>query len=244
MDGGEESFDKGRRNFLKIVMVASVGVAAIGMMKGGISEMIAPTLGLTSFPSLTIYDTTGKPLLYENLQVNSSSIVLFEYPLSGDPTFLINLGDTSGKPLDITVPPKPVSIELGTTYTYPTGVGPTGSQSVVAFSAICQHAGCVPPSIHYYPPGTPVPGYYSGSVNTVGLIHCSCHGSTYEPANGAAVKNGPTQNPLPGVFLKYDSTTHQLTAYKMTGPVIFGKPSDLTGGSPLSTPYTKISIIG
>lgn len=240
----EEPVSEGRRNFLRLVAVAAVGVTAVGLLKGGISDLIAPTLGLTSFPTLTIYDTTGKPLLYENLPVNSAEVYEFFYPLSNEPSFLLKLGDKTGKPLNITTGPTPKSRATGVTYTYPAGVGPSGEQCVFAFSGICQHAGCIPPSIKYYPPGFTIPGYSSSYVGQSGLIHCSCHGSTYDPAEGATIVTGPTQNPLPGIYLEYNATTHQITAMKqMYGPYIYGHTSDLTGGAPLGTSYTPITII-
>ncbi|PSN90758.1 hypothetical protein B9P99_04505 [Candidatus Marsarchaeota G1 archaeon OSP_B] len=61
------------------------------------------------------------------------------------------------------------------------------------------------------------------------VIHCSCHGSTYDPYQGGKVVTGPTQYPLPAVVLQWDPTTDQLYATRMVGPVIYGHTSDLQG---------------
>jgi rieske iron-sulfur protein len=53
--------------------------------------------------------------------------------------------------------------------------------ALVAFSAICQHAGCV----------------VSGWQARDRLLLCPCHGSAYDPARGGAVVAGPAPLPLP-----------------------------------------------
>lgn len=53
----------------------------------------------------------------------------------------------------------------------------------MAYSAVCTHQGCTVA--------------YSG-----GQLACPCHGSVFDPANGAAVVNGPAQTPLPGILVE------------------------------------------
>ncbi|PLS83849.1 MAG: (2Fe-2S)-binding protein [Actinobacteria bacterium] len=50
----------------------------------------------------------------------------------------------------------------------------------VAYSAVCTHAGC------------------TVAFNN-GQLACPCHGSIFDPANGAAVVSGPANRPLPEV---------------------------------------------
>ena len=50
----------------------------------------------------------------------------------------------------------------------------------VAYSAICTHAGCTVA--------------YKNSQ-----LACPCHGSVFDPANGAEVVSGPAQTPLPEI---------------------------------------------
>lgn len=50
----------------------------------------------------------------------------------------------------------------------------------VAYSAVCTHAGC---SVAYKD----------------GELACPCHGSVFDPANGAEVVTGPAQEPLRGI---------------------------------------------
>ena len=54
------------------------------------------------------------------------------------------------------------------------------SGDFVAYSAVCTHQGCTVA--------------YQG-----GQLACPCHGSIFDPANGAAVVSGPARRPLPEV---------------------------------------------
>ena len=64
----------------------------------------------------------------------------------------------------------------------PIALGRPGANSVNGLSAICTHMGC--------------------TVGTGGsVLHCPCHGSTFNAFTGAVV-NGPATTPLPGVAVK------------------------------------------
>jgi Rieske Fe-S protein len=227
----EESIDSGKRNFLKAMVVISAGAAMAGVVKGVVQNILPPAVGLTAFPELTLY-FNGRPLMYSDIppQETGNNIVLFDYPLSSEPNFLINMSDDNKNPAQV----DPVSVFIpatGGTYNSPGGVGPYNS--VVAFSAICQHLGCVPPIIHYYPAGSPAfPNY----------IHCDCHGSTYDPSKGAKVITGPTTHPLPATVLRYDPVSGNFTVVGLTGPTIYGKITDLTGGTPFPSGQTYTDV--
>ncbi len=60
------------------------------------------------------------------------------------------------------------------------------AEGVVAYSAVCTHQAC------------PVNMWSKARDAFV----CSCHGSVYDPKNGAAVLDGPAPRPLPSVGLK------------------------------------------
>lgn len=60
------------------------------------------------------------------------------------------------------------------------------SQGVVAFSAICTHAGCA------------VSGWRASDE----YFLCPCHGSMYDPRAGARVVAGPAPRPLPALPLR------------------------------------------
>lgn len=243
----DEPVDQGKRNFLKAMIVVSAGAALIGVLKGVVQNVISPAAGLTSFPTLTLVDeATGSAIHTSDIKVNNTKAYIFYYPLDNDPNFLIRLGDPNGN--DVTVSPHNVTIPAtGGTFRSPGGVGPNGS--VVSFSAICQHLGCVPPIIHYYKGGLSIPGHPTLPVLPTGYIHCNCHGSTYDPGQGAAVVTGPTAKPLPNVVLDFDPTTDTYRVRSMLGPTIYGKSNDLQGGTPFpsgttTTPVTQIDVAG
>ena len=60
------------------------------------------------------------------------------------------------------------------------------SDRVVAFTAICPHAGCI----------------VSDWVAQSSRLHCPCHGSEYDPAKNGIVVGGPSPLPLPSLPVK------------------------------------------
>jgi len=237
--------DPSKRAFLKGILIG-IGAAAVLSAIPVISYLNQPEISLKQFPWVIIVDSSGNPIKTSQIPVNNPEILLFEYPMQGDITFLLNLGDDNDNPIKI--PPTTVVIpENGKTYTFPGGVGP--NNSIVAFSAICQHLGCTPPEIHFYPPkymkvGLPTPNFLpevalqaAQQANAPGVIHCDCHGSTYDPYHGASVLTGPTVRPLPYVQLYWDSNTDYLYAIGMNlnAPTILGRTNDLSGYAYLSS---------
>jgi Rieske Fe-S protein len=61
-----------------------------------------------------------------------------------------------------------------------------GAHGVVAYSAICPHAGCE----------------VSGWVEEQKILECPCHNSRYNPREGAAIVDGPTTRGLAALPLK------------------------------------------
>lgn len=236
--GTEGVEDPTKRTFLKYMTVAAFAAASAGALRSTVQNLIPKSAGITGYPNLVLINgKTGQPLATTDLAVNDTTVVTFDYPLQGEPNFLLRLGDSNGN--DVKVNSVKVSVPAsGQTFDSPKGVGPYGS--VVASSAICEHLGCVPPIIHFYKPGTSIPNGPSGSQNP-GLIHCNCHGSTYDPFHGFGIITGPTQKPLPNVKLNYDSTSDSYYAVLMEGPTIYGHPSDLSQGSPL--PSSKQTVV-
>ena len=62
------------------------------------------------------------------------------------------------------------------------------SGRLVAYSAVCTHAGCIV-------------AYDSARAELV----CPCHGSIYDPRHGAQVVAGPAPRPLPAVPVQVDA---------------------------------------
>ena len=69
-----------------------------------------------------------------------------------------------------------------------------GDGSIVAFDAVCTHAGCIV-------------GYDRRS----GLLLCPCHGAAFDPRNHAQVVGGPTDQPLAPIPIHVDSATGRIT---------------------------------
>lgn len=199
--------DEDRRRFLKLAAIG--GAIALGAGGAAVAfEHFFPTSGAASYPKVQLYYDDGTPILASQYRYAPSEIdlILFNYPLTNEPNMLLNLG---------------ASVE--------NGVGP--QQNLVAFSAICQHQGCLPPEISYYPAGS-CGSFYGGKA----LIHCVCHGSTYDPAQGASLITGPALVALPQVTLQWDATSDALYAVGVTGPPVFGHTNTLQGGTPVASP--------
>jgi Rieske Fe-S protein len=235
-----EGIDEKRRNFLKLMVTASV-VAGAGLSLGVVVKALAPpSAGITSFPTLKLVDSSGNPVLAADLKVNSPIALQFNYPLQNTPNNLVNLGDTSGTPIKLNATTVEVPAD-GSKYQSYAGVGKYGS--VVAYSGICQHLGCIFPELRFYPAG--VESITLAGKTYTGVFHCLCHGSTYDPAAGCSVLTGPTTHPLPMVKLVWDSNSDELYVSNMVGPTIYGRASDLTGESPITThSTTEVTSLG
>ncbi|HYA70928.1 MAG TPA: Rieske 2Fe-2S domain-containing protein [Thermoplasmata archaeon] len=210
--------DETKRNVLKLLAVGGlVGAGAGGLVGGAIQYIQPPTIGLSSYPRVQLLDVDGGPLTVAKVEaeynVETSALYLFNYPLRNEPNFLLNLYPASGTP----------NGQNGAE-NVPGGVGTHGS--IVAFSGICQHLGCPAPAIAYYPPNT-CPDTPGGKAF---YLHCSCHGSTYDPANGASNLTGPAVLPLPQVVLEADASGNLFaTGMTSSSPPVNGHISTLTG---------------
>lgn len=221
--GGDEDLgdvDETKRNVLKLLAVGGlIGAGVGGLVGGSLQYLQPPAIGLSSYPKVQLLDVDGSPLTVAKVEaeynVATSDLYLFNYPLRNEPNFLLNLYPANGSPPSATNPGAA---------NVPGGVGTNGS--IVAFSGICQHLGCPAPAIAYYPPGT-CPNTPGGKVF---YIHCSCHGSTYDPTNGASNLTGPAVLPLPQVILQPDSSGN-IFAIGITpsSPPVNGHINTLTG---------------
>jgi len=214
--------DETKRNVLKLLAVAGiVGAGAGGLVGGTIQFLQPPTIGISSYPRVQLIDLDGTPLTVAKVEaeynVGTSDLYLFNYPLRNEPNFLLNLYPVSGSP----------NGQNGAAHV-PGGIGTYGS--IVAYSAICQHLGCPAPAIAFYPPGTcaQTPG------GKTFYIHCSCHGSTYDPANSASNLTGPAVMPLPQVTLEEDASGN-IYAVNMVGPPVNGHLNTLQGDYPVGS---------
>jgi len=221
-DTGRDDVDETRRNVLKLAGVGAIILAGGGLGAASIQFVQPPSVGLSSYPRVQLIDVDGKPLTVAGVEseynVGTSDLFLFNYPLRNEPNFLLNLSPVNGQ--------APSASNPGM-WKAPGGKGTNGS--IVAFSAICQHLGCPAPAIAYYPPGTCPKTFGTPSSSAQPYyIHCSCHGSTYDPANAASNLTGPAVLPLPQVTLDTDASGN-IFATGLTGPPVNGHLDSLQG---------------
>lgn len=220
--------DETKRNVLKLLLIAGgIGAAGGGLIGGTIQFAQPPLVGLSSYPRVPIIDVDGLPLTVNKALAeyngDTSDVYTFNYPLTNEPNFLINLA------------PGPSGVGAKNVVG---GIGPEGT--IVAFSAICQHLGCPAPAIHYYPPNM-CPQTFNGLSF---YIHCTCHGSTYDVTKGAANLTGPAVLPLPQVTLE-EAADGTISAVGVTGPPVNGHIDTLKGsyGVGTSTSLAKTSPV-
>ena len=217
--GDDNDVDETRRNILKLAGVGALVLAGGGLGAAALQYAQPPTVGLTSYPKVQLIDVSGKALTIDGVEseysVDTNDLFIFNYPLRNEPNFFLNLSPANGQ--------QPTSSNPGKWYA-PGGIGT--HNSIVAYSAICQHLGCPAPAIAYYPPGTCPKTFNSGMLPF--YIHCSCHGSTYDVTNSASNLTGPAVLPLPQVVLEYDSKGN-IYATGLNGPPVNGHLNSLQG---------------
>jgi Rieske Fe-S protein len=79
----------------------------------------------------------------------------------------------------------------------------SGTSGLVAFSAICTHLGC---SVIAQP-------------NADGNIACPCHGSVFDPKDGAKVVHGPAGRPLPSLPIALGANGAVAADGEFSGPI-------------------------
>jgi Rieske Fe-S protein len=78
-----------------------------------------------------------------------------------------------------------------------------GNDGLVAFSAICTHLGCT----------------VLAQLTDKGYIPCPCHGSMFDPKDGAKVVGGPANRPLPSLPIAVDDQGVVRANGGFSGPV-------------------------
>ena len=160
------------RNFLSVVSLVSLDVAARAIASPALAqpENERPKEGdlLVSVDS-----ESPVPLQPKDIPIGGPPMVAWAMDQVGN---LVRKGSRLNKVLLLRLDPA-------------TLVGATkerAADGVVAYSAICPHAGCE----------------VDAWVDDQKILECSCHYSRYNPRNGAAVLDGPAPRALPALPLK------------------------------------------
>jgi arsenite oxidase small subunit len=167
-----------RRGITRRQALIGGGVVAAG---AGAAAVIIATSGDGEEGELPRQSVAKVSDLQENEPVS------FDYPLQGQSSILVDLGDE-----------------------VPGGVG--DNNSIVAYSALCQHMGC---EVQFVSDGA--------------YILCPCHQSKYDPAREGNVIQGVAQAPLPRIELEIDGD--DVVAVGVDG-LIYGYRENLAPGAP------------
>jgi rieske iron-sulfur protein len=161
-----------RRNFLSVVSLVSLDVAARAIASPALAqpENERPKEGdlLVSIDS-----ESPVPLQPKDIPIGGPPMLAWAMDQVGN---LVRKGSRLNKVLLLRLDPA-------------TLVGVTqerAADGVVAYSAICPHAGCE----------------VDAWLDDQKILECSCHYSRYNPRNGAAVLDGPAPRALPALPLK------------------------------------------
>jgi len=161
-----------RRNFLTVVSVVSLDVAAraIASPASAQPENERPKEGDLL---VSIQSESPVPLQPQDIPSDGPPVMAWPMDQTGN---LVRKGSRLNKVLLLRLDPA-------------TLVGITqerAADGVVAYSAICPHTGCE----------------VDAWIGDQKILECSCHYSHYNPRNGAAVVDGPAPRALPALPLK------------------------------------------
>jgi arsenite oxidase small subunit len=187
-----------RRTFIRTCM----GTVATAAVSGSMIEQLARAGDLVSYTKSRLVDADGKPIKASAL--STTEAYFFPYPLKSTPALLIRLGSAAN--------PTDLKTESGEAYTWQGGAGP--DKDIVSYIAICAH------QMAYPMKNLSVISYQTGQSERTGrkgMISCCAHGSTYDPAKGAAVVFGPAPQPLAAIKVEYDADDDSLYATGVYG---------------------------
>jgi rieske iron-sulfur protein len=153
------------------------------LLKAGIGLGIQLTLSGQENPAaarpkegdllVKVGDSTTTPLTSADIATDSKQVMAWAMDPS-DKT--VRSGSRLNRILLVRFPPETISAETKQ----------NAADGVLAFSAICPHAGCD----------------VSEWVPEDHTLFCACHASKFEPKNGARVLDGPAPRSLPALPLK------------------------------------------
>ena len=156
-----------------------------------------------------LVDERGMPLRATVVPAHRN--LIFHYPYTTTPCFLLNLGR-----------PANASARLATadkqSYEWQGGVG--AQRSIVAYSAICAHQLAYPTrDISFISYRTE----RSARNRHGNVIHCCAEHSQYDPAAGARVVAGPAPQPLAAILLEHVAGNDELYAVGTLGGEMFNQ---------------------
>jgi arsenite oxidase small subunit len=187
-----------RRAFVRTCTTTLATAAGAGTL----IDRLASAGDLVTYTRSRLVDEDGQPI--KALALSTAEAYFFSYPFKSAPCLLIKL-ESAAKPADL-------KTEAGEAYAWRGGVGP--DQDIVAYCAICAHQMAYPMkdlSVISYQPGQ------SERAGRKGMITCCAHGSTYDPARGAAVVFGPAPQPLAAIKLYHGPDDDSLYATGVYG---------------------------
>jgi Rieske Fe-S protein len=156
-----------------------------------------------------LVDGGGRPLKSQALPVGQN--LIFHYPYTGTPCFLLNLGK-----------PARAATRLATAdrraYEWQGGTG--ANAAVVAYSAICAHQLTYPTRDISFIAFRAEKGARNRHAN---VIHCCSEHSQYDPAEGARVVAGPAPQPLAAILLEHEPASDELYALGTLGGEMFNQ---------------------
>jgi arsenite oxidase small subunit len=159
------------------------GLSRRSLLAAGAASTVAVAAGATEAEAKSRSYPRLRVIALDRLKVNRAHT--FDYPLKGDTSVLVDFGRR-----------------------VPGGVGP--KRSIVAYSAQCQHMGCVV-------------AYRRKSRE----LFCPCHQSRYDPERLGSIIQGVATRPLPKIRLQVRNGA--IFAVGVDG-LIYGRRSNLAPG--------------
>jgi rieske iron-sulfur protein len=185
---------QGRRHFLQAALAAGVSLGVAGAARG---EEDKPGADERPKPGdLFVHaegDSQGKTVAPGDIRLDAEPLQV--WPM--DPaTKVVRDGSRLNQVLLLRLDPASLDDDTRS----------HSADGIVAFSAICQHAGC------------PVTGWVVGETGTQ-VLKCFCHNSEYDPRHDAAVVFGPAPRKLAALPVKIVGGTLEV-AHEFIGKVV------------------------